>query len=326
LLLGLAMALLLKAGSLVPIEQALRMSSDARIISQGNYNWIEMDAEGRHLMVSGHGAPHLLRYDLADLTAAPLRSPVDNQGAQGFAYDPAAREVYILNTKSRELLFLDASTLQQKRSIPVPDLSDGDSWIAVDGPTDTLTLASEADTETGVPFLVIDRRSGAVKDKRDLDPGNLLARPDSSLLYLSFFRRRNSIMIYDLATLTIKAEAAAPSQVDRMLYDRSSNEVLLAVPLESRIARFQADTLQPAGDIKTLFGVRVMALDQKQQVLLVGSLVTGEIAIIDFRTGDELARHYLGPWLRTIQADTARSRAYVSSNGALYELNYGNLR
>jgi hypothetical protein len=133
-------------------------------------------------------------------------------------------------------------------------------------------------------------------------------------------------MIYDLAALTVKAEATAPSQVDRMMYDAERNQVLLAVPLESRIARFDADTLKPAGEIGTLFGARVMAHDANRQLLFVGSLVTGQVAIVDFPSGTELARYYLGPWLRTIQADPARGKAYIASNGALYELNYGHLR
>jgi hypothetical protein len=326
LVLGLAMMAALRSEVLIPIEQALRMPAEARIIAKGNYNGIEMDVEGRYLLATGHGIPQLLRYDLGDTAAPPFRSPVDNSGAQGFAYDPAAREIYVLDAKRRELLFLDAATLDRKRAIAVPDLSDGDSWLSVNAPTNTITLVSEADSGTGVPFLVIDRSTGAVRDKRDLDAGNVLERPGSPYLYLSFFRRRNSIMIYDLATLSIKAEALAPSQVDRMLYDAERNEVLLTVPLRSRITRFDADTLKPVGEIRSQFGVRVLAIDRGRQLLLTASLVTGEVAVLDFRSGEELARFYLGPWLRSIQADPARGKAYVSSNGALYELNYGHLR
>jgi hypothetical protein len=44
--------------------------------------------------------------------------------------------------------------------------------------------------------------------------------------------------------------------------------------------------------------------------------------VIDLRTGTILRSHYLGPWLRTIQLRVEDATAYVSSNGALYTLNY----
>lgn len=321
-----AAALGIGGGALTPIEQALRMPSSARVLALGDFNWIELDQAGQHLFATGHGLPHLLRVAVGDRAEPSLASAVTTGGAQAFAYDAAAREIYVFNESTRTLLYLDANTLELKRSVPLPELSPGDPWIAVDPGTDTLAIVSEADDEVGTPFMVLDRTTAEIRDRRELDAGNLLLRPDTSRLYLSFFRRRGMLMAYDLRTRSVIAEMPAPPRVDRMAYLPASDEILLANPVASRIERFDAATLAPRGHIEAIFGVRVMALDERRGILFCASLATGEVAAIDLATGRRMGRFYLGPWLRTIQVDPARAIVYASSRGGLYELGYGHLR
>jgi hypothetical protein len=106
----------------------------------------------------------------------------------------------------------------------------------------------------------------------------------------------------------------------------STNEILLASPAQSRIERYDAATLAPKGYIKSIFGVRVLAIDPLRHILFAGSLATGEVSTSDLATGRQLGRFYLGPWLRTIQVDPAHATAYISANGALYKLRYDQLR
>lgn len=321
-----AAALGIGGGALTPIEQALRMPASARVLALGDFNWIELDQAGQHLFATGHGLPHLLRVAVGDRAEPSLASSVTTGGAQAFAYDAAGREIYVFNESTRTLLYLDANTLELKRSVPLPELSPGDPWIAVDPGTDTLTIVSEADDEVGVPFMVLDRTTAEIRDRRELDAGNLLLRPETSRLYLSFFRRRGMLMAYDLRTRSVIAEMPAPPRVDRMAYLPASDEILLANPVASRIERFDAATLAPRGHIEAIFGVRVMAFDERRGILFCASLATGEVAAIDLATGRRMGRFYLGPWLRTIQVDPARAIVYASSRGGLYELGYGHLR
>jgi hypothetical protein len=314
------------ADPLTKVEQTLRMSSSTRILAYGDFNWIELDSTDQHLFVTGHGLPRLQRLDVANPEQGVLETSAETGGAQGFAYDPVAGELYVFNTDTHELLYFDATTLQEKRSIALPELSPGDPWIAVDPKTNTLTIASEADTETGTPFLVLNRSTGGVLDRRNLEAGNLLLRPDQSRLYLSFFRRSHRLLAYDLSTLSIAGEVTVPPHVDRMTDVASTNEILLASPAQSRIERYDAATLAPKGYIKSIFGVRVLAIDPLRHILFAGSLATGEVSTSDLATGRQLGRFYLGPWLRTIQVDPAHATAYISANGALYKLRYDQLR
>lgn len=318
---GAASALVVPS-KLAAVEQSLRMPREARIVARGDFNWVEMGVGDRHLFVTGHGVPHLLRYDVADFTRAPEAVAADTGRAQAFALDRASREIYIYNSGKRALLIFDADTLALKGTLPVPGLATGDPWLVADSRTNVIVIVSEADEGDGASFLALDRSTGAPRDRRDLDAGNLLLVGGTSRLYMSFFRRRNQLMRYDLSTLSIDKDVSAPPRADRMAYLTDKNEVLLTVPAASRIMRYDAETLDYKGDFASIFGVRTLAIDATRRLLLCASLATGEVAVIDLDTFAIRSRYYLGPWLRSVVIDPSRGTAYVSSRGYLYELNY----
>jgi hypothetical protein len=323
LLTSLVFAFVIRPLKLLPFEQMMRMSAEVQPVERGlSFNWIELDPTGTYLYVTGHDLPRLRRYDVRDLSAPPILSDVSTGGAQGFAYDPRANEIYAFNTVTRQLLYLDATTLEGKRVVEVPDLSPGDPWLVVDPITDTLTLASEADLEIGVPFIVFDRPSGRVLAQADLATGNVLLHPTKPWLYLTFFQRRNEVMLYNLQNRSVTHSTAADRIAERMVFSRRRNELLVTSPMESRIMRFDADQLHPKGYIPALFGVRAIAIDEARDLLLCGNIATGHLVVIDLESGTRLRSYYLGPWLRTIQLHVESGTAYVSSHGALYRVDY----
>ena len=318
-------ALCVRSPLLKATEQALRLPNSAQLFAEGDFNWIELDEEGRFLYASGHGTNHLLRYDTADLSRDPLQSDVETGTAQGFAYDPIDHELYVYNEDSRVLHILDAEDLKLVRSFPISGLSPGDSWIVVDHQSNTVAIVSEADLHEGEPFVLLDRTTGRTLDRQLYDPGHILLLQGRSQMAMSFFRRSNRLLIYDLDQRAIVRQVSAPPRVDRMELIPDTNELLLSVPVESRIMRYNANTLKPLGTIPAIFGVRVLATDTKRNLLLAGSLVTGEVVFIDLKTFKMISRIYLGPWLRSIQADSKNSIAYVSSKSGLYRLEYANI-
>ena len=328
LLLGsLAFALLIRSEGLLIFEQRFRLSSDAVILERGqSFNWLDLDPTGRYLYATGHTIARLRRYDLLNPSALPLQSQVSTGGAQGFAYDPNANEIYAVNTFTNQLLYFDAITLEQRHVVDVPRLSPGDPWVAVDGPTGTVTIVSEADSQVGAPLIVLDRTSGRILGEAPLDAGNILKHPSKPWLYLSFFRRRNEVLLYDLEARSVRRSTAADAQAERMVYWKAGNELLVTSPVKSRIMRFDADSLSPKGYFLAPFGARAIALDEQRQLLLCGNIATGYVLIVDLRTETSVARHYLGPWLRTITLHVESGTAYISSNGALYRLEYARTR
>jgi putative flippase GtrA/DNA-binding beta-propeller fold protein YncE len=321
LLVSAVAALCLDGRGLVSLEQAARMPDGVRIVDHGNINGISLDAGERYLFATGVGLGRLRRYDLENLTAPPLESSESSGHAQGLDYDPVAHEIYVHHTEAQSVLVFDED-LRLKRRIEARDVSPGDPWVAVDGRTATISIVSEADQGGGVPFLVIDRNTGAVIDRRQEDAGNLLHYPEKSWIYLSFYRRISGVMTYDLVQRRITQQAMTDQRIDRMAFWRAGNELLATSPTRGLVLRYDADSLTPKGSFRTLFGVRVLAIDDQRQVVLCGSLTTGKIAVVDLATGRELESYYLGPWLRSVVVVPSRSRAYVSSNGTLYELQY----
>jgi hypothetical protein len=323
LLTSVVFALLVGAEHLLRFEQRIRMSIGVRVVESGlSFNGLALDPTGTYLFVTGHDLPRLRRYDVRNLSAPPVTSDLETGGAQGLTYDRQTNEIFLFNTVTRQLLRIDATTMSGERVVDLPDLSPGDMWLAVDRTTHTLTVASEADLQIGVPFMVLDRSTGRVLAQADLDGSNLLLHPAKPLLYLTFFRRRDQVILYDLQKRSVTHSGYTGRRANRMAFSRRRNELLVTSPMESRVIRFDADQLSLKGSIRTLFGGRAIAIDETRNLLLCGSLTTGHLVVIDHETGTHLRTYYLGPWLRSIELHIQSGTAYVSSRGALYRVDY----
>jgi len=319
---ALAVALLANAAALAPAERMIRTGDDVRVIAHGDFNGLALDGSQRYLFVTGHGVENLLRFDVADLDAPPLAASAVTGRAQGLAYDAGHGEIFMYRSSDRALVTVDEETLEEKRVASAAELSPGDPWVVYDRFTDTVTLASEADIQTGSPFLVLDRQTGAARDVRDIDGGLLALNPSKPILYMSFFRRARGVLAYDIASSEIVARGPSDARMDRLGFDPIANEVLVPSPMESRILRYDPDTLELRGSMRIMFGVRELAIDTTRKLMLTASIATGEVAMVDMETRRVVRRWYLGAWLRTIVLSPERGRAYVSSNGVLYELRY----
>jgi hypothetical protein len=155
----------------------------SRVPCRGNP---ELDLNRRILYASGYGTKYLQAYNIDALDRPPLVSPVENGYAQGFAYNPQDREIYIYNMLTHQLLTLDATTLNLKKSVATSRLSPGDVWTAWDKFSDSIVLASEADEQVGIPTIVVDQTDGQLLDQLNFDPGNIALHPTKPWLYLSF--------------------------------------------------------------------------------------------------------------------------------------------
>ncbi len=71
-----------------------------------------------------------------------------------------------------------------------------------------------------------------------------------------------------------------------MAFWERRNELLVASPMASRVIRMDADTLKTLGYIPAVFGVRTLAIDAAHDLLLCGSLTTGQVDVIDLQNGN----------------------------------------
>jgi hypothetical protein len=320
--LSLVAALMLNTQALVELGYRLHASAAVQIIDRGNINMLALSRDRHWLYATGHGLKHLLAYNLAAPAQPPRRSQTPSDYTQGFAYDPQGNRLYLYHKATQRLRVLDGTTLALLSSIPTPPIAPGDSWIIWDPLTQTVSIASEADHQIGVPFVVIDPKAAKVLHTSTLSPSYVFRSPDKPRLYMNFFRRATNLIAYDPQSNRVLKQVLTDQQVDRMALVAARNELLVTSPVNAQVLRYDADSLERRGTIATSFGVRSVAVDSQRHLLLTGSLATNMLEVIDLDTFKRRAVYRLGPWLREICLDTDAGIAYVSANGALYKVSY----
>ncbi len=328
---GIAVAPLLWVVVLVPSDnqrmltlgEKLHASPSVKKFAQGDFNWLEFNAEHGLLYAVGRGTNHLLAFDVNRLEQPPRRSREDIGKTQSFAFNPLRGELYVYKAETAELVYLDALTLETLRSTPVPDLSPGDVWVNWQSATDTITIASEADVESGTPFFVIDRASGGILAALPLPwvPTNVAFHAEKPMLYFNSFKD-TYLAGWDMREYRMIAQTETSPRTDRLVYSPAASEVLVASPLEGAILRYDAATLEFKGRIKTRLGDRTLTIDSQRNLLLVGNFINNQMQVIDLDTFKVVNRFYIGPWIRTIALDMERGIAYVSTARNLFRVEY----
>lgn len=327
ILVSLLAVLTLRDQPLVDLGRKLHPDSavqliDTQLITKGDVNVLALNKESKQLYASGRGLNHILAYQINALNQTPRQSSVETGHDQGLFYNEKDREIYVHNVERKAILILDSDTLNLIRSIPISEISPGDTWLVLDRFSNNFIIASEADERIHKPFIVVNRASGKLVSSSDLYPSFIFLNPHKPLLYMNFFRRLSELMAFDTQRNQVVRKIDTDKQVDRMVFVSSTNEVLQTSPSKSRILRHDADTLEVKGSFKTVLGVRGIAVDASRNLVLSASLVTNMLEVLDLKTGKHLAEYRLGPWLREICLDTEAGIAYVSSNGALYRVEY----
>ncbi len=324
-------AVLLHGWSLQGLARRLHRDESVQQLAEIDLNALALDAENGLLYAVGHGTDYLLAYDLNDFSRAPRSSPTTTDRAQSFYYDQVNRELYLFKEHARALLFIEAKTLLESKSITGLDMTEGDVRLAYDGLNDGIILVSEgtywgSPTENkGYPVAVVARKTGqllyTLRDCGGLCiPGLIYAHPAKPLLYMAFPKK---VSVYDFNTRRIAGTSAVTDQwVDGMAITPDGKELLVGVPLHSEVLRLNADSLEPHGSIPTVFGVRTLAVDSERNLLLTASLATNMLDVIDLKTYQRVTKYYVAPWLHDICLDTKAGVAYVSSTEGLFRVQY----
>ena len=292
--------------------------------STGIYNWIELNPEKNLLYAVGRGTNFLLAFDLDHLDQAPKRSHQDIGKTQSFGFNPDQQELYIYKADTRELLYMDATSLKVLRSVPIPDLAPGDVWIKWVQLNKTIIVSSEADAEVGIPLYVVNRESGKIVAKMGfpiIPTAYLIIHPNKPLMYFNSFKDPY-FAVWDMEKYKITNKIEITPRTDRMLFFKNKNEVWIASSLDGSILRYNADTLKNTGFIKSNIGDRTLSIDYKRNLLFTGNFMNGRLTVIDLSTQKKVASYYLGPWIRTIALNTEKGIAYVSTVRGLFTIRY----
>ncbi len=282
-----------------------------QVIVKGDYNWIELDSENKLLYVAGHSTDQVLAYDTTNLSNPAKLSESTNENAQSFALNLSASEMYY--PTADEIIVFNVPDLTIKERIPIPHLARGDVWIVWDQQNGQIILSSEADEDSGSPFLIIDRKSGNVVYDEPLNAWNIYLNPSQSILYMGSSFRDDRYYLLDTKSHEVVNSVETGEFGNRMVLDMSHDELLIATPFKSKIIRYDPLTLENKGSINGNIGVRSVAIDQKNSLLFAGSIVDNTLRIIDLNTYKVLRTYWVGPWVRSIVPDSEHRLAYIST-------------
>ncbi|MBI5824266.1 MAG: hypothetical protein HZB18_09585 [Chloroflexi bacterium] len=308
---------------ILTLGEKIHASAAVEKFAQGDYNWIEFNREHNLLYAVGRGTNFLLAFDTENLNLPPRKSKRDIGKTQSFAFNPERQEIYVYEAGAKQLDYIDAVTLEIIRSTPVTSLSPGDVWVNWHRGTDSVTIASEADLVTGVPFVMIDHASGEAIASMQLPliPTNIAFHSEKNILYFNSFRD-TYLVSWNMNSHEVLQRVETSPRTDRLVFWPGASEVLVASPLEGVILRYDAETLEFKGKIKTSLGDRTLTIDSQRNLLLVGNFINNRVQVIDLNTFEPVASFYIGPWIRTISLNVERGIAYVSTVRNLFKVKY----
>lgn len=309
---------------IITLGEKLHPEPAVEEFAEGDFNWIEFNASRQELYVVGLDTNFILAYDVNHLDTPPRRSKTPIDKTQSFAFNPDRQEIYSYNIVTRELLYFDTTELKLIRTIPVPGMATGDVWINWNPVTDSITIANETDKDDGISFYHIDRESG------EFLPGDPLTNtpatyvvfhPQKPWLYFNSLRDTD-LSAWDMRDSRIVLQTETSPRTERMVFDTSHNEVLVASMVEGAVLRYDAETLEYRGKIRTSPGDRTLAFDPQRNLLLTGNFIDNRVRVVDLSTYQVIESYYIGPWIRTLALDVENGIAYVSTIRGLFKLSY----
>lgn len=292
--------------------------------AEGDFNWLEINFERRELYAVGPGLNFIMIFNMDQVNIPPQKAKTAIDRTQSFAFNPDTQEIYVYNNITREVLYLAAPDLTLVRTVPIPDLANGDVWVKWNRSTDTISISSEADLDNGVPFYLLDRQSGEVLATIPMPvipTAFIVFHPEKPIMYFNSFKD-TYLAAWDMEKYQFIKQTQTNPRTDRMIFSPNTSEIMVASPLDGTILRYDAETLELTGKIKSSLGDRTIALDSVRNLLIVGNFFNNKIKVIDLETETTLKTYYLGPWIRTIALDTKNGIAYVSTVRNLFKVTY----
>jgi glycosyltransferase involved in cell wall biosynthesis len=251
----------------------------------------------------------LLVFDLAGKLLRTVDVPTRKE-LQEVRFDPSAGEAYHFDKQRAGLLVLDRVTLAGKGYYPMAWLGYGGSAISAFDPAGaTLAVALEDS-----PLLIL--KKGTFKPLAVLGgtghTESLIFDKAAGRYLLSFYKGRDTFEAVSADGGQRRSVPAGRFQGGFAISEKR-REVYLPLPLESAVLVYDAATLALKGRLRARFGVRGLACDDENGVLVAVSMCDGYAEAIDLSTGRRLAAVRAGYYLRQAALDTRSRRAFVTS-------------
>ncbi len=301
-------------GHLFPNLPSVHKQKD---IYAGTIYDIKIDRTTDRLFVADMNRSKLQVFNLAD---SKLIQTIDfpRGHVERIIVDEKNRNLYRCNNITRRLLTYDLDTFELKQVSKPIRRGKGHVSIGYAPPSQSIIAVFEYGGYTAIfPTPAESKKLFQVYPRNHY----IFYNPFRNSFLLSFWAGVPYFMEYNLAEDTLTKIEAQKFQMEFEL-DTKRDLIYLSLPLRKELYAYDARTMKLKKRIPTLLGARPMAYDDLHDLLIVGSLITGEVEIIDLEHDTRFRKKTFAYYQRDITLDKKRRRAYISSVNGLYYLDY----
>jgi len=314
--------------------RSMKMSPGSSLIyKQENLYDIHIDSAKRTLLVSQTNRdecrpePHsfLFSFSLDAPDLPPKKFKLPTIELEDLAFDPDSGLIYHVDLGTLQIgrstfktLVFDSDTLELKREREIDVHCNGSINHALIRPLDRLFVRCDVDN-----MVVVNTKT--LQADRVFYIGKLtmvLGDEENEVVYLSYDWKR-LIEVIDGRTLQKSHGAKGPLYAEKMILSPKGRELYVPGPKEAEIWVYSTPDLTLVRKIPTQFGVRALAVDQENNLLLAGSYVTGYVDVIDMAAFKPINSYYVGKFQRSMVVDPVKRHAFITTTkSGLYMLRY----
>ncbi len=288
---------------------------------QGLYGVLVDQAHRRLVVTSKHSRPGRAAnaaLSLDDPLAPGRLFELPSREVEDLALDPEADRIYHVDRTGKRLLVMGAGSLALERVVPLAVKFSGSAHLALVPKAGRLFVGWE-----NGGLSAVDLSTGKIAGNMGVPCNpNIAADGENSRLYVHL-HLLGEIVALDAETLAVTAKAPSPRSDERPVISEKRRELYIPDILGGRIWVYSIPKLTPLGKLPAQVGVRALAPDDRNGLLLSVSMVTGDLRVQDPASGRVLSSFHLAPYCRRMALDTQRRRAYVTlTQNGLYEVEY----
>jgi len=139
----------------------------------------------------------------------------------------------------------------------------------------------------------------------------ILLDEENGLLYISL-AWDPKLYALDIKSRQVVSTVKAPLVNQLPALSKIRKELYAPAPMNSEIWVYKTPGLELSRKIKSDFGVRTIAVDDKRGLLLACNYMTGYLKVMDIDTEEIISSHFIGFYSRAIVLDKPRRRAFIT--------------
>lgn len=289
-------------------------------ICRGEFYVPHIDRQTDRLFASRQDTNELYVFDLKNLDAGTVTvCPIQTEEFEWASLNETERELYHLDRGTDRVIVYDIDSFKVLRKSPFPLEGSGSARITIDNRSHTIAIRRENDT-----LWIIDMKTLIPLKKYDLfgrKSEDIVFCHEINRYILSYYDVRDRLRCVATNGENL-LEPRAYKHQGAIAVSPKNREVYVAMPLRGSVLVYDMDTFLIVREMPSVFGARGIVYDEVHNVLLVASLVTGYVDVIDLSAYMSVNKIFVGYYLRNMCLDIPHRRAFIAGRRGLYTVDY----